>query len=244
VTRLSTIALGVNIDHVATLRQVRHTLYPDPVLAAQMAEQAGADNITLHLREDRRHIQERDVRLLAELLTTRMNLEMAATPAMLDFAVALGPADCCLVPERRQELTTEGGLDVLAAGADLAVACRRLVTAGIRVALFIDPEPRQIDAAAVCGVPVIELHTGVYADSSGQRQAQELQRLEAAARHAAAIGLEVHAGHGLNYHNVAPVAAIPHIVELNIGHAIIARAVYEGLPAAVRAMKAQMLAAR
>jgi pyridoxine 5-phosphate synthase len=244
VNRHTTIALGVNIDHVATLRQARRTLYPDPVLAAQIAEQAGADNITLHLREDRRHIQERDVRLLAELLATRMNLEMAATPAMLDFAVSLGPSDCCLVPERRQELTTEGGLDVLAAGAGLRDACRRLTGAGMRVSLFIDPEPQQIDAAAACGVPVIELHTGVYADSSGPRQAQELQRLQAAARHAAGIGLEVHAGHGLNYHNVGPVAAIANIVELNIGHAIIARAVFEGLPAAVRAMKAEMLAAR
>ena len=240
----STIALGVNIDHVATLRQARRTLYPDPVLAAQIAEQAGADNITLHLREDRRHIQERDVRLLAELLTTRMNLEMAATPAMLDFAAALGPSDCCLVPERRQELTTEGGLDVLAAGAGLADACRRLAGAGIRVSLFIDPEPQQIDAAAACGVPVIELHTGVYADTSGPRQAQELQRLRAAARHAATIGIEVHAGHGLNYHNVGPVAGIADIVELNIGHAIVARALFDGLPAAVRAMKAEMLAAR
>jgi pyridoxine 5-phosphate synthase len=240
----STIALGVNIDHVATLRQARRTLYPDPVLAAQIAEQAGADNITLHLREDRRHIQERDVRLLAELLATRMNLEMAATPAMLDFAAALGPSDCCLVPERRAELTTEGGLDVLAAGAGLADACRRLAGAGIRVSLFIDPESQQIDAAAACGVPVIELHTGVYADSSGPRQAQALQRLRAAARHAATIGLEVHAGHGLNYHNVGPVAAIADIVELNIGHAIVARALFDGLPAAVRAMKAEMIAAR
>jgi pyridoxine 5-phosphate synthase len=238
------IALGVNIDHVATLRQARHTLYPDPVLAAQLAEQAGADNITLHLREDRRHIQERDVRLLAQLLQTRMNLEMAATPAMLDFAAALAPSDCCLVPERRQELTTEGGLDVLAGGATLRAACARLAAAGARVALFIDPEPAQIDAAAECAVPVIELHTGVYAESSGQRQAQELRRLEVAARHAAARGLEVHAGHGLNYQNVAPVAAIRDIVELNIGHAIVARAVFEGLPAAVRAMKAAMLAAR
>jgi pyridoxine 5-phosphate synthase len=240
----SSIALGVNIDHVATLRQARRTLYPDPVLAAQLAELAGADNITLHLREDRRHIQERDVRLLAELLVTRMNLEMAATPAMLDFAAALGPPDCCLVPERRQELTTEGGLDVLGGGSELVDACRRLAGAGVRVALFIDPDPEQIDAAAACGVPVVELHTGVYADATGQHQAQELQRLRAAARHAAVRGLEVHAGHGLNYHNVGPVAAIADIVELNIGHAIIARAVFEGLPAAVRSMKAAMLAAR
>jgi pyridoxine 5-phosphate synthase len=240
----STIALGVNIDHVATLRQARRTLYPDPVLAAQLAEQAGADNITLHLREDRRHIQERDVRLLAELLGTRMNLEMALTPELLDFAAALGPADCCLVPERRAELTTEGGLDVLAARPAITDACRRLAGAGIRAALFIDPDPRQIDAAAACGAPVVELHTGVYAESSGPRQAQELQRLREAARHATAMRLEVHAGHGLHYHNVAPVAAITDIVELNIGHAIIARAVFEGLPAAVRTMKALMLAAR
>ncbi|MCC7462585.1 MAG: pyridoxine 5'-phosphate synthase [Gammaproteobacteria bacterium] len=238
------IALGVNIDHVATLRQARHTLYPDPVLAAQLAEQAGADNITLHLREDRRHIQERDVRLLAELLQTRMNLEMAATPAMLDFAAALGPSDCCLVPERRQELTTEGGLDVIADASELAAACARLAAAGVRVALFIDPEPAQIDAAVACGVPVIELHSGVYTEASGARQAQELQRLQVAARYAATRGLEVHAGHGLNYHNVAPVAAIRDIVELNIGHAIVARAVFEGLPAAVCTMKAAMLAAR
>lgn len=240
----TTIALGVNIDHVATLRQARHTLYPDPVLAAQLAEQAGADNITLHLREDRRHIQERDVRLLAELLGTRMNLEMALTPELLDFAVALRPADCCLVPERRAELTTEGGLDVLEARPAITEACRRLAGAGIRTALFVDPDPRQIDAAAACGAPVVELHTGVYAESSGSRQAQELQRLREAARHAATLRLEVHAGHGLHYHNVAPVAAIRDIVELNIGHAIIARAVFEGLPAAVRTMKALMLAAR
>jgi len=243
-TMQSTIALGVNIDHVATLRQTRRTRYPDPVLAAQLAEQAGADNITLHLREDRRHIQERDVRLLAELLDTRMNLEMAATPAMLEFAVGIGPADCCLVPERRAELTTEGGLDVVAGGAALRTACARLGAAGIRVALFIDPDTAQVEAAAACGAPVVELHTGVYADTSGPRQAQELMRLQLAARHAAALGLEVHAGHGLNYHNVGPVAAIADIVELNIGHAIVARAVFEGLPAAVRTMKAAMLGAR
>jgi pyridoxine 5-phosphate synthase len=238
------IALGLNIDHVATLRQQRHTRYPEPVQAALLAELAGADNITLHLREDRRHIQERDVELLAGLLSTRMNLEMAATPAMLEFACRLQPADCCLVPERRAELTTEGGLDVVGAGPALRAACERLGAAGIRVSLFIDAHEAQIAAAAAARVPVIELHTGVYADSSGAAQARELERLRDAARFAASRGLEVHAGHGLNYHNVKPVAAIAEIVELNIGHAIIARALFDGLAAAVRDMKALMLAAR
>ena len=240
----SGIALGVNIDHVATLRQQRHTRYPEPVQAALLAELAGADNITLHLREDRRHIQERDVQLLAGLLSTRMNLEMAATPAMIDFACGVRPADCCLVPERRAELTTEGGLDVLGAGQGLRASCARLAGAGMRVALFIDPQDAQIEAAAAARVPVIELHTGLYADSSGAAQARELERLRAAARLAASRGLEVHAGHGLNYHNVTPVAAIAEIVELNIGHAIIARALFDGLAAAVSDMKAMMLAAR
>ena len=239
-----TIALGVNIDHVATLRQQRHTSYPDPVYAALLAEQAGADNITLHLREDRRHIQERDVRALAGLLQTRMNLEMAATDAMLELACELRPADCCLVPERRAELTTEGGLDVIAGGAALRSQCARLASAGVRVALFIAPEAAQIDAAAACGAPVVELHTGTYADSSGARQAQELERLRSAARHAHARRLEVHAGHGLHYRNVQAVASIPEIVELNIGHAIVAQSLFDGLSAAVRAMKAAMRAAR
>jgi pyridoxine 5-phosphate synthase len=238
------IALGVNIDHVATLRQQRHTLYPEPLQAALLAEQAGAENITLHLREDRRHIQERDVRLLAELLQTRMNLEMAATVAMVELACALHPADCCLVPERRAELTTEGGLDVRAGGAELARECSRLASAGVRVALFIDADTAQIEAAAAARVPVIELHTGLYADCHGAAQARELERLRGAAAFAARRGLEVHAGHGLNYHNVAPVAAIPEIVELNIGHAIVARAIFVGLTEAVREMKALMLAAR
>ncbi len=238
------IALGVNIDHVATLRQQRHTRYPEPVQAALLAEQAGADNITLHLREDRRHIQERDVRLLAQLLGTRMNLEMAATPAMVDFACSLRPSDCCLVPERRAELTTEGGLDVVAGGEALRAQCARLAAAGIRVALFIDAQVEQIEAAAAAKVSVIELHTGGYADGGGAAQARELERLHQAARLAAGRGLEVHAGHGLNYQNVAPVAAIPGVVELNIGHAIIARALFDGLAAAVRDMKALMLAAR
>ncbi len=241
---MTDIALGVNIDHVATLRQQRHTRYPEPIQAALMAEQAGAENITLHLREDRRHIQERDVRLLAEVLTTRMNLEMAVTPAMVELACALKPADCCLVPERRAELTTEGGLDVIAGGEGLRRRCAELAGSGIRVALFIDPEPSQIEAAGRAGAPVIELHTGAYADAPEAQQARELERLRQAARLGASRGLIVHAGHGLNYHNVGPIAALPEIVELNIGHAIVARAVFVGLSAAVREMKALMQAAR
>jgi pyridoxine 5-phosphate synthase len=241
---VKSMALGVNIDHVATLRQQRHTRYPEPVQAALLAEQSGADNITLHLREDRRHIQPRDVQLLSELLSTRMNLEMAVTPEMLDFACALRPADCCLVPERRAELTTEGGLDVAAGGEALRERCARLTQAGIRVALFIDADEPQIEAAARARVPVIELHTGRYADAEGAEQARELERLQRSARFAASRGLEVHAGHGLHYQNVTPVAAIPEIVELNIGHAIIARALFDGLARAVRDMKALMLAAR
>jgi pyridoxine 5-phosphate synthase len=240
----SGISLGVNIDHVATLRQQRHTVYPEPVQAALIAEQSGADNITLHLREDRRHIQERDVRMLAGLLTTRMNLEMAATPAMIELACEIKPADCCLVPERRAELTTEGGLDVIAAGPALREHCARLAAAGIRVSLFIDAEHSQIEAARASGAPAIELHTGVYADSQGAAQARELQRLHDAARFAASLGLSVHAGHGMNYHNVSAIAAIREIVELNIGHAIVAQALFDGFAAAVRSMKALMLAAR
>jgi pyridoxine 5-phosphate synthase len=236
--------LGVNVDHVATLRQVRRATYPDPVAAAAIAEMAGAHQITIHLREDRRHIQERDVQLLHGLLATRMNLEMAATPAMLEFAVALRPADCCLVPERRAELTTEGGLDVVGGGEGLRERCAQLAQAGIRVALFIDAQQAQIEAAERARVPVIELHTGAYAELSGAAQARELERLRQAARFAASRGLEVHAGHGLNYQNVAPVAAIAEIVELNIGHAIIARALFDGLASAVREMKSLMLAAR
>jgi pyridoxine 5-phosphate synthase len=241
---MSTIALGVNIDHVATLRQQRHTRYPEPLQAALVAEQAGADNITLHLREDRRHIQERDVRALAELITTRMNLEMAVTPAMVRFASEQRPADCCLVPERRAELTTEGGLDVVAGGVALRDRCAELGVAGIRVALFIDPEPAQIEASRAAGAPVVELHTGTYSDATGAAQARELERLRRAARFAASLGLEVHAGHGLHYHNVMPIAALPEVVELNIGHAIIARALFDGLASAVREMKALMVAAR
>ena len=232
--------LGVNIDHVATLRQQRGTRYPDPVHAALIAEQAGADNITVHLREDRRHIQERDVRALRGLLATRMNLEMAATEPMLAFACEMKPADCCLVPERRAELTTEGGLDVRGAVSVIRPACARLAAAGVRVAVFIDPEPEQIDAAVDCGASVIELHTGEYSEASGAHQVQQLERLRLAARHGIARRLEVHAGHGLNYRNVGAVAAVPEITELNIGHAIIAQAVFDGLATAVREMRAQM----
>jgi pyridoxine 5-phosphate synthase len=238
------IALGVNIDHVATLRQARRARYPDPVHAALMAEMAGADLITLHLREDRRHIQIQDVRSLKEMIKTRMNLEMAVTDEMLDLARHVRPPDCCLVPEKRQEITTEGGLDAASQVQRLKEAVSILVVAGIRVALFIDPDPRQIEAAVQIGAPVVELHTGAYADSNGSLQATEFQRLVAGAKLASSLGLEVHAGHGLNYHNVLPVAAIPEIVELNIGHAIVARAVFDGMVAAVRDMRALMLSAR
>jgi pyridoxine 5-phosphate synthase len=238
------LALGVNIDHVATLRQARRARSPDPVHAALAAELAGADSITLHLREDRRHIQDRDVRALRPLLRTRMNLEMAVTDEMLAIAGEVRPADCCLVPEKRTELTTEGGLDVAGQAARIQAAAASLGAAGIRVALFIDPEPAQIEAAARSGAPVVELHTGAYAEAAGAARASELERLRAGARLAARLGLEVHAGHGLDYHNVQPVAAIGDIVELNIGHAIVARAVLAGLAAAVRDMKALMQAAR
>jgi pyridoxine 5-phosphate synthase len=238
------ILLGVNIDHVATLRQARRGRYPDPVHAALAAELAGADSITLHLREDRRHIQETDVRALRGLLQTRMNLEMALTDELLATAAELRPADCCLVPERRQEITTEGGLNVRAQAARIREAAEQLRQAGVRVALFIDPDPPQIEAAAQAGVPVVELHTGAYAEASGARAATELERLRSGARLAASFGLQVHAGHGLNYHNVQPVAALRELVELNIGHALIAHALFVGLPAAVREMKALMTGAR
>lgn len=239
------IRLGVNIDHVATLRQARGTRYPDPVEAARLAENAGADSITVHLREDRRHIQERDVQLLRQVLQTRMNLEMAATAEMLKIACALRPEECCLVPERRQELTTEGGLQVQIQSQTLAPVCEQLAAAGVRVSLFIDPQAEQIEAAARLRVPAVELHTGRYADAADERsQAQELHRLHVAAQQAARLGMEVHAGHGLNYHNVMPVAAIPEIVELNIGHSIIGRALMTGLSEAVREMQRLMRQAR
>ena len=238
------ISLGVNIDHVATLRQARRGRHPDPVHAALTAEIAGADSITLHLREDRRHIQDHDVRALRGLLHTRMNLELAVTDEMLAIAAEVRPADCCFVPERRQEITTEGGLDVTAQAARVRDATTRLRQAGVRVALFIDPDARQVEAAAHAGAPVIELHTGAYAEAAGASAATELERLRAAARLGSSLGLEVHAGHGLNYRNVQPVAALREIVELNIGHALIAHALFVGLPAAVREMKALMAAAR
>jgi pyridoxine 5-phosphate synthase len=223
---------------------VRRAEYPDPVHAALLAEQAGADSITVHLREDRRHIQDRDVRALRPLLQTRMNLEMAVTDEMLDIACELRPSDCCLVPEKRAEVTTEGGLDVVSQLPRLQAAAQRLAGAGVRLSLFIDPDPRQVEAAARAGAPAIELHTGAYADSCGAEQAAELSRLLACAQLGARLGLSVHAGHGLHYHNVQPVAAIREIVELNIGHAIIARAIFSGLHSAVRDMKALMMAAR
>ena len=236
--------LGVNIDHVATLRQVRRASYPDPLFAALVAEQSGADSITLHLREDRRHIQDHDVERMRHALQTRMNLEMAATDAMIAIAHRVRPQDCCLVPERREELTTEGGLDVASQLGRLREACAALAEAGSRVSLFVDPEPAQLEAALEAGAPVVELHTGAYAEASGERQALELSRIVEAARFGSRIGLTVHAGHGLHYHNVQAVAAIGEIVELNIGHAIVARAVVDGMAAAVRDMKALMTAAR
>ena len=238
------IHLGVNVDHVATLRQARHTRYPDPVTAALIAEQSGADSITVHLREDRRHIQARDVELLLRALQTRLNLEMAVTEAMVDFAVKHRPADCCLVPERREELTTEGGLDVAGQKKRVADVCRALGEHGIRVSLFIDPDAAQVEASVEAGAPVVELHTGAYAEAAGPAVARELKRIEAAAERARALGLIVHAGHGLNYHNVRPVAAMRTIVELNIGHAIVAQALFDGFAGAVAKMKALLTAAR
>jgi pyridoxine 5-phosphate synthase len=236
--------LGVNIDHIATVRQARGTVYPDPVQAALICEQAGADSITLHLREDRRHIQDRDVITLRERLDTRMNLEMAVTGEMLAFAGQIRPADCCLVPERREELTTEGGLDVAGQLPRIRDACARLADAGVRVSLFIDAIPEQIEAAAASGAPCIEIHTGHFADAQEQaQQASELERIVAAVQQGVAAGLMVHAGHGLHYENVQHIAAIPGIRELNIGHAIVARALFDGLPAAVAEMKRLMLAA-
>jgi pyridoxine 5-phosphate synthase len=236
--------LGVNVDHVATLRQARRTTYPDPLFAALIAEQAGADSITIHLREDRRHIQDRDVRMCKDALQTRLNLEMAATDEMVRIALEVRPPDVCLVPEKRTEVTTEGGLDVLGQQDSLKKICAQLGHAGIRVSLFIDPEPEQLEAAVRVGAPVVELHTGAYAEAVGEHRAKELKRIETAARHAAGLGLTVHAGHGLHYHNVQPIAAIHEIVELNIGHAIVAHAVIHGLANSVAEMKRLMLQAR
>ena len=230
--------LGVNIDHVATLRQARGTRYPDPVSAAQLAEQAGADSITIHLREDRRHIQERDVRILKETLLTPMNLEMAVTDEMLQFAESIKPEFCCLVPEKREELTTEGGLNVKGQLSRVEETCQRLSEAGIRTSLFIDADEDQIQAAADVKAPYIEIHTGHYADATNEKQAlSELTKIINSVEFANNIGLKVNAGHGLSYNNVNQIAAIPEILELNIGHSIISRAVLTGLPEAVREMK-------
>ena len=236
--------LGVNVDHVATLRQARGTRYPDPLFAALIAEKAGADSITVHLREDRRHIQDRDVRMCQQALQTRVNLEMAASEEMVRIACEVLPTDCCLVPERRAEVTTEGGLDVVARRAELQDFVKTLKQAGIRVSLFIDPDREQIAAAAAIGAPVVELHTGAYADAHGEAQAREFTRVKSAAQFGASKGLTVHAGHGLNYYNVEAIAGIAEIVELNIGHAIVARAVIDGMAAAVSEMKRLMLQAR
>ena len=239
------ILLGVNIDHVATLRQARGTRYPEPLQAAMLAEQAGADAITLHLREDRRHIQERDVRMLKSMLQTRMNLEMAVTEEMLAIATEIQPEDCCLVPERREELTTEGGLDVFGQKEKMTEACARLANANIRVSLFIDANEVQVQAAADVKAPVIEIHTGHYADAKTEKERQiELEKIMRAVEQGEQLGLHVNAGHGLDYHNVSHIAAIAQIKELNIGHAIVARAVFTGLDEAVREMKRLMLLAR
>ncbi|MEK6805546.1 MAG: pyridoxine 5'-phosphate synthase [Pseudomonadota bacterium] len=237
--------LGVNVDHVATIRQARGTDYPDPVDAAVQAVRAGADSITLHLREDRRHIQEHDVRRLMARSPAPVNLEMAVTAPMIAFACRVRPAFVCLVPERRQELTTEGGLDVAAQLPAVRAACAKLRRAGIETALFIDPDPHQLAAALQTGAPHLEIHTGTYADAvSAPRRRAELRRIASFARAAHASGLEVHAGHGLNLDNVAAVAAIPEIVELNIGHSIVARALQLGFSEAVREMRAAMKKAR
>lgn len=242
---MAELLLGVNIDHIATLRNARGTCYPDPVQAAFIAEQAGADGITVHLREDRRHITDRDVRLLRQTLQTRMNLEMAVTDEMVAIACEVRPHFCCLVPEKRQEVTTEGGLDVAGQAEKVGAACKRLAEAGIQVSLFIDPEERQIDAAVAAGAPYIEIHTGAYADAPDDAaRARELERIAHAARYAAGKGIRVNAGHGLTYHNVKPIAALPEMHELNIGHSIIGRAVMSGLNEAVAEMKRLMLEAR
>ena len=238
------IFLGVNIDHVATLRQARGTTYPRPAEAAYVAEHAGADSITVHLREDRRHIQDHDLDEINEVLSTHMNLEMAVTDEMVAIARRIRPTDVCLVPEKREELTTEGGLDVAGQVGKVRAACEALGEAGIRVSLFIDPERAQLDAALAAGAPVVELHTGRYADTDGDEQAQELDRITDAARYGHGLGLIINAGHGLHYQNVTPIARIAEVVELNIGHAIVARAVFDGLGPAVNEMKRLMLEAR
>jgi pyridoxine 5-phosphate synthase len=242
---MSELLLGVNVDHIATLREARGTNYPDPVYAASVAEHAGADGITVHLREDRRHIQDRDIHVLKQTLHTRMNLEMAVTDEMLAIACEVKPVFCCLVPEKREELTTEGGLDVAGQLEKITRAVEQLSAAGVETSLFIDADKKQIDAAIASKAPYIEIHTGHYADAENeQAQKIELIRLIEGIKYAHANGLKVNAGHGLNYFNVKPIAAIEEIIELNIGHAIIARAVIDGLDKAVRDMKQLMLEAR
>ncbi|AKH62297.1 MULTISPECIES: pyridoxine 5'-phosphate synthase [Photorhabdus] len=242
---MAEVLLGINIDHIATVRNARGTVYPDPIQAAFIAEQAGADGITIHLREDRRHITERDVELLNETIQTRMNLEMAVTDEMLDIACHFKPKFCCLVPEKRREVTTEGGLDVIGQKDKVVEAIKRLSDAGILVSLFIDADHQQIDAASEVGAPFIEIHTGAYADAEGEiEQEKEFQRIKEAATYAASKGLKVNAGHGLTYHNVQRIAALPEIYELNIGHAIIGRAVFSGLATAVADMKTEIRKAR
>lgn len=242
---MSSILLGVNIDHVATLRNARGTKYPDPVHAAEIAERAGAAGITIHLREDRRHINDRDVRILRETLQTRMNLEMAVTDEMVGIALEKQPEFVCLVPEKREELTTEGGLNVLGQLEKVKAATTKLSDAGIKVSLFIDADKEQIDAAVECGAPYIELHTGAYADAKTEEaQQDELKKIAAGASYAASKGLIVNAGHGLTYHNVEAIAALPEIYELNIGHSIMGRAIFDGLEKAVADMHKIMLGAR
>ena len=243
-SRDNPIFLGVNIDHVATLRQARGTSYPRPAEAAYIAERAGADSITVHLREDRRHIQDRDLDEISQVLRTHMNLEMAVTDEMIDIAKRVGPRDVCLVPEKREELTTEGGLEVAGQVDRIAGACRELGDAGIRVSLFINPDREQLEAAVAAGAPVVELHTGRYADTEGKEQATELERIADAAEFGHDQGLVINAGHGLHYQNVGLIARIPQIVELNIGHAIIARSIFDGLGSAVIEMKRLMNEAR
>ena len=238
------IYLGINIDHIATLRQARGTHYPSPIEGALLCEQSGADSITLHLREDRRHIQDADVEILREKLTTKMNLEMATTDEMIAIAARIKPEDCCLVPEKREELTTEGGLEVASQIPRMTDVCAQLAESNIIVSLFIDAQKDQIDAAKMCGAPVIELHTGHYADTQGAEQQQEFERIKSMATYAHSIGLQVNAGHGLTMENTTVIAELPEIVELNIGHSIIARAIFVGLEQATREMKELMLKAR
>ncbi len=241
----SSILLGVNVDHVATLRQAREIDYPDPIEAALIAEENGADSITVHLREDRRHIQDHDVERLVAVSNSRVNLEMASTKEMINIACSLKPYDCCLVPEKREELTTEGGLDVMQNIDELSISIQRLKKSGIRVSLFIDPDPKQIESSLMAGANAVEIHTGLYADSLNPNdQDYELERIKECAKHAKKIGLHVNAGHGLNYQNTASISSIPEITELNIGHAIVARSVITGMAEAVKEMKTIMESSR